>query len=127
MFLTRKVQVLTMMISHHISVFFHNFQSLEIIGGMYRYTEAFCHSLFVKSSGTKNIKFVNIPIFGKKTKQENMEDSKIARKKCRKFGRKSSPIRMTLAMVPRNSELWYSSSSGPSIAPVEYYRFPRYL
>ena len=37
--------------------FFHNFQSLEIIGDMYQYTEAFL-SLFVKFSRTKNIRLL---------------------------------------------------------------------
>ena len=56
-------------------------------------------SLFVRfSKRSRNIKFVNIPIFGKK-KQENREDWKIARQKCRKFEKKSSPIRITLFYI----------------------------
>ena len=93
--------------------FFHNyFQSLKIIGDMYQNTEVFCHYwIFVKFSRTKNIKFVNIPIFGKKI-QKNMEDWKIAREKCRKHGKKSSPIRMIFYasvyryISPIISKLW---------------------
>ena len=44
-------------------------------------------SLFVKFSRTKNIKFANIPIFGKKSRKI-WEVEKIARKKSRKFGGK---------------------------------------
>ena len=71
--------------------FFQNFQSLEknwtyvsIYGGVL--------SLFVKFSKSKNIKFVNIPIFGKKPQ----ENKKNCAKKMSKSWEKSSPIRMTL-------------------------------
>ena len=52
--------------------FFHNFPKF---GNNWRYVSTYggVLSLFVKFSRTKNIKFVNIPIFGKKN-QENMED-----------------------------------------------------
>ena len=73
--------------------FLHNFQSLEIIGDIYQYTEAFCHNSW-NSPELKNTKFVNIQIFGGK-KQENMEDWKVARKECRKIVTKYFPIRIT--------------------------------
>ena len=52
----------------------YNFQSLEISGDMNFDIYGGVLSLFVIFSRTKNIKFVNIPIFGKQKKQENMED-----------------------------------------------------
>ena len=74
--------------------FFQKFQSFEIIGDMYRYTEAFCYYSWnaPEAKISSSLTFQNLE---KKT-QENMEDWKIARKQCRKFGKKSSPIRMTL-------------------------------
>ena len=70
-------------------------------------------SLFVKFSRTKNIKFVNIPTFGKKNRkiwkiekllETNVEklEKKLPNKndpKMSKNWRKSSPIRMTLSGV----------------------------
>ena len=54
-------------------------------------------SLFVKFSRTKNTKFVNIPIFGKKTGKYGR--LKNCAKKTSKNWEKSSPIRMTLSLV----------------------------
>ena len=67
--------------------FFQNFQSLETIGNMYQYTEAFCHyswnSPEQKISSSLTFQYLE-------RKQENMEDWKIARNKCRKLGEKLS-------------------------------------
>ena len=91
--------------------FFHNFQSLEIIyGGVL--------SLFVQFSRTKNIMFVNIPIFGGK-KQENREDCIIARNKCRKYGEKSSPIRITLTRST-TCNYFYSGSAMAAATSAKY-------
>ena len=53
-------------------------------------------SLFVKFSRTKNIKFANIPIFGKKSRKI-WEVEKLREKNVENFGEKNSPIRMTLS------------------------------
>ena len=95
--------------------FFPKFQSLEIIGDMYLYTEALS-LLSVKLSKSKTIKFVNIPIFEKKKgkygilkiarkKDENL-DEKYGRlnncaKQMSKIWTKSSPIRMTLRQITK--------------------------
>ena len=64
--------------------FFHNFQSLEIIGGMsYQYTEAFCHYLG-NSPDAKKIELVEFHTFGKKN-PEKLRDRKIAQNKCRNY------------------------------------------
>ena len=60
--------------------FGNNWRYISIYGGVL--------SLLVKFSRSKNIKFVNFPIFEKK-KQKNMEDWKVARKNCRQFGKKA--------------------------------------
>ena len=74
--------------------YFQSFQGLGIIGDMNQRTEAFCH---VKFSRSKNINFVNIPIFiWKKNRNygrlENMREKNVDNLE------KSSPIRMTLKM-----------------------------
>ena len=75
------------------SVFSIIFKTLGIIGDLHQYTEAFCHYSWNSPEVQKN-KFVKFHTFGRK-KQENMEDWKIERKKSRKIGKKSSPIRIT--------------------------------
>ena len=63
--------------------FGNNWRYVSIYGGIL--------SLFVKFCRSKNLKFVTIPIL-KKRKQENMEDWRIARKKCRNFGKEPTEI-----------------------------------
>ena len=53
--------------------FSHYIQSLEIIGDIDQYTEAFCHYVNVKFSRSNKIKFVKFHTVGKKN-QENVED-----------------------------------------------------
>ena len=52
-------------------------------------------SLFVKFSRSKNIKFVYIPIFGKKNRKIRKIE-KLREKNVENLGKKNSPIRMTL-------------------------------
>ena len=54
-------------------------------------------SLFVKFSRSKNIKFVNIPIFGKKKNRKIWKIEKMREKKVENLEKKSSPIRMALS------------------------------
>ena len=68
--------------------FGNNWRYLSIYGGVL--------SLFVKISRSKNFKFVNIPIFGKKTGKYGR--LKNCAKKMSKNWEKSSPIRMTLIL-----------------------------
>ena len=65
----------------------NNWRYVSIYGGVL--------SLFVKFSRSKNIKFVTIPIFGKKTPGKYGRLKNCA-KKMSKICKKSSPIRMTL-------------------------------
>ena len=76
--------------------FFQKFQSLEIIGDRYVSTYGGVLSLFVKFSLPKNIKYVNIPIFGKKNRSIRKIE-KLREKNVEKLEKKSSPIRMTLS------------------------------
>ena len=65
--------------------FFQNFQSLEIIGDMYRDTEAFCDYSRNSPEATKNK--IKVHIFGNKN-QKNLEDENIARKNKQIVGKK---------------------------------------
>ena len=62
-----------------------NFQSWKLLE---RCMEAFSHYLFVKFSRSTKNKFVIFHTIHLEKKQENMEDWKIARKICRKYGKK---------------------------------------
>ena len=67
--------------------FFHNFLSLEIIGGMYHIRRRSV-TIFLKFSRTQNIKFVNIPIFGKKKPRKWWKIEKLREKNVENLEKK---------------------------------------
>ena len=73
------------------------FPKIPKFGNNRRYVSRYggVQSLFVKFSRTKNIKFVDIPIFGKNPRKV-WKIEKLREKNANFFGGKSSPIRMTL-------------------------------
>ena len=85
------------------SFFLHNFQTLEIIGGMYQYTKAFCHyswnSPEAKKSCSLNFTYLETKI------RKIWKLKKFREKIVDIYGKKNSPIRMTLKIMGKNSPI----------------------
>ena len=74
--------------------FFHNFQISEIIGDMYRYTEAFCHCSWNSPEAEQKTSSLNFTYFRKKIRKYGR--LKNCARKMSTLWKKSYPIRMTL-------------------------------
>ena len=71
--------------------FFHNFESMEIIGDMYQSTEAFCHYSLNSPEGKKN-NLVKFHTFGKKKNRKVWKIEKLREKNVQNLG-ENPPIK----------------------------------